>query len=63
MAAPKTVLCPTCRRETPWGGNPNRPFCCARCRMTDLGNWAAEHYRIPAGPVTEEAEDDDAAED
>jgi endogenous inhibitor of DNA gyrase (YacG/DUF329 family) len=24
-----------------------RPFCSERCRLIDLGNWAAENYRLP----------------
>lgn len=24
-----------------------RPFCSERCRLIDLGNWAAENYRVP----------------
>jgi endogenous inhibitor of DNA gyrase (YacG/DUF329 family) len=27
--------------------NPDRPFCSARCRLIDLGNWVAEKYWIP----------------
>ena len=42
-----TVKCPTCRKETPWGNNPHRPFCSERCRLVDLGAWAQERYRIP----------------
>jgi len=35
-----------------------RPFCTERCRMIDLGAWAAEAYRVPvAGPADAEAED------
>jgi endogenous inhibitor of DNA gyrase (YacG/DUF329 family) len=51
MPAPKTVPCPACRREAPWENNPHRPFCSERCRLTDLGNWAAERYRIPGAPA------------
>ena len=29
------------------------PFCSARCKDADLGNWAEEKYRIPA-PLDEE---------
>ena len=58
MAAPKTAPCPTCRRETPWEGNPDRPFCSERCRLADFGNWAGERYRIAGAPV----EPDPAAE-
>jgi len=28
-------------------GNRWRPFCSERCRMIDLGRWAAEEYRMP----------------
>jgi endogenous inhibitor of DNA gyrase (YacG/DUF329 family) len=52
---PETVRCPTCRRITAWAGNPDRPFCSARCRLQDFGNWAAERYRIPGETVPSEA--------
>jgi endogenous inhibitor of DNA gyrase (YacG/DUF329 family) len=32
-----------------------RPFCSERCKIIDLGDWAAERYRVPA----EEPPDDD----
>jgi len=41
------VTCPVCKRKTPWKNNSFRPFCSDRCRLTDLGKWAAEEYRIP----------------
>jgi uncharacterized protein len=47
----RTVRCPTCRQPTPWQNNPHRPFCSERCRLRDLGNWAAERYRIPGTRV------------
>jgi endogenous inhibitor of DNA gyrase (YacG/DUF329 family) len=25
-----------------------RPFCSERCKLVDLGDWAAERYRVPA---------------
>jgi uncharacterized protein len=43
------MVCPLCRRPTAWEENPWRPFCSERCQLTDLGTWAAEHYRVP-GP-------------
>jgi uncharacterized protein len=36
-----------------------RPFCSERCRLTDLGAWATESYRIPAKPAADEGEPDD----
>ena len=41
--------CPICRKVITWEGNPDRPFCSERCRLIDLGNWAAEEYSLPAG--------------
>jgi hypothetical protein len=40
------VRCPYCRKETTWEENPFRPFCSERCRLIDLGQWAAEEYRL-----------------
>ena len=50
----RAVRCPTCRRETPWEGNPHRPFCSERCQLLDLAAWADERYRIPGEPVPAE---------
>jgi endogenous inhibitor of DNA gyrase (YacG/DUF329 family) len=27
--------------------NKSRPFCSERCRLIDLGKWAADEYRLP----------------
>jgi hypothetical protein len=43
---------------TNWQGNPDRPFCSPRCRLIDLGRWADETYRIPAGNPSPEDEGD-----
>ena len=46
-----TVTCPACGKPASFEpSNRWRPFCCERCRMTDLGAWASESYRIPAKP-------------
>jgi endogenous inhibitor of DNA gyrase (YacG/DUF329 family) len=55
------VECPTCRVETPWHGNPHRPFCSERCRLIDLGAWIDEKHRVPGEPVDFEHEIDEAA--
>ncbi|MGY2942229.1 uncharacterized protein ACVWWM_002420 [Ewingella americana] len=32
-----------------WGEqSPYRPFCCKRCQLIDLGEWADEEKRIPS---------------
>ncbi|MGL5287579.1 MAG: DNA gyrase inhibitor YacG [Aeromonas sp.] len=44
------VTCPTCQKEVEWGPqSPYRPFCCKRCQLIDLGEWASEEKRIPGG--------------
>jgi len=48
------VRCPSCRKPARWTGNPYRPFCSERCKLTDLGNWAAERYRVPGEKVSAE---------
>ncbi|MDO4894428.1 MULTISPECIES: DNA gyrase inhibitor YacG [Moraxella] len=40
--------CPTCQQPAIWQDNPNRPFCSERCKLIDLGAWAAEDYKIQA---------------
>ncbi len=51
------MKCPVCKRETPPGGA-YAPFCSDRCRLIDLGNWAAEKYKIST-PLKPEDEDED----
>lgn len=44
----RIVLCPTCNARVKWSpGNEFRPFCSERCKLIDLGAWAAEQHRIP----------------
>ena len=41
------VKCPTCRKTTLWQAqNKHRPFCCERCKLIDLGEWANESHVI-----------------
>ena len=47
----ETVNCPTCGNAVSWtAANPHRPFCGERCQLIDLGEWAAERYRVPGEP-------------
>ena len=39
------MKCPICKKDVQ-PGDPDAPFCSARCRTIDLGNWAAEKYVI-----------------
>ena len=51
MSSPREVACPHCGRKTPYSPeNRWRPFCSERCRLTDLGAWASEAYRVPGEP-------------
>lgn len=51
------VPCPTCNRPVEWSENsPWRPFCTERCKLIDLGAWAAEKHAI-AGEEAGDAED------
>ncbi len=44
----RTVACPTCGARVEWTKESRfRPFCSERCRLIDLGAWAAESYRVP----------------
>jgi len=46
-----TVQCPTCSAPVEWKAeNTYRPFCCERCKLIDLGAWAAEEHAITDCP-------------
>ena len=51
-ATPITVVkCPTCQTDVVWGEQSQyRPFCCKRCQLIDLGEWAEEEKAIPGAP-------------
>lgn len=46
------VQCPTCSKAVAWlPSSRHRPFCCERCRLIDLGEWAEGNRRIPSDPA------------
>lgn len=48
----KKIACPTCaKKETWYADNAFRPFCSERCKLIDLGAWAAEEHAIPGEDV------------
>jgi uncharacterized protein len=51
------LRCPICKKPTDSDKDKEFPFCSERCRLTDLGNWASEKYK-----VTEPAMDEDGPE-
>jgi len=49
LNAPRVVACPRCGAAVQWTVESKwRPFCSERCKLIDLGEWAAERYRVPA---------------
>ena len=58
MKQPIIVQCPTCQKAVEWSEQSLwRPFCCERCRLIDLGEWADESHHI-AGEEHRLLEDD-----
>jgi len=54
----KIVKCPTCKKDVEWVATSNyRPFCCKRCRLIDLGDWASEKHAIADEPFLENNDD------
>lgn len=50
--------CPTCGRPVPWTeASTWRPFCSERCKLIDLGAWAAEKHAIAGEAIQPDAED------
>jgi len=52
------LKCPICRQPVDSETTPEFPFCSARCRERDLGNWATEKYKV-AAPNMDESELDE----
>jgi endogenous inhibitor of DNA gyrase (YacG/DUF329 family) len=53
-ARARTIRCPQCKAPALWSrDNRFRPFCSERCKLSDLGAWATEQYRV-AGPAGED---------
>lgn len=49
--------CPICKKKTDLDKDADFPFCSERCRLTDLGNWSSEKYKI-SEPAADESEAD-----
>jgi uncharacterized protein len=55
------VTCPTCKGKLDWSPKSRfRPFCSERCRLIDLGAWAAEKYAVPVEAIDPEQDADPA---
>ncbi|MGB0936346.1 MAG: DNA gyrase inhibitor YacG [Colwellia sp.] len=61
------VSCPQCSTDVLWVKESTfKPFCSERCKLIDLGDWAAENHKIsqPLQANIELSEDDlDALEE
>ena len=53
---PAIVTCPQCGKDVIWDKqtSPFRPFCSERCKLIDLGEWAAGNYNIPLTEKSDE---------
>ena len=56
-----TMRCPICKKEVA-PADPHVPFCSDRCRVIDLGNWAAERYVVSTPASPEELEEPESLE-
>ena len=57
---PLIVKCPVCRHPVPWTAEQEfKPFCCERCKLIDLGEWAMEEKRIPGELLAKENDSDE----
>jgi len=45
----KAARCPICKQEVAERSK-NFPFCSARCKLVDAGNWFEGTYRVKADP-------------
>jgi endogenous inhibitor of DNA gyrase (YacG/DUF329 family) len=58
------MKCPICKKKEVALGDAEFPFCSARCRTIDLGNWASGKYVIssplpPGDDGIERTDEDD----
>ena len=55
MSQPLTIECPTCGAQVEWSAKSlYRPFCSERCKLIDLGAWAAEEHAIPGNDLEDD---------
>jgi uncharacterized protein len=55
-------VCPICKRPAPpRAENTAFPFCNARCKQVDLGQWLTEKYRVPTSEPDESGETSEQA--
>jgi endogenous inhibitor of DNA gyrase (YacG/DUF329 family) len=55
------MKCPICKKEVQLT-DAEFPFCSERCRLIDLGNWAAEKYVVSEPAAGREGKQDEDEE-
>jgi uncharacterized protein len=50
------MKCPICKKPVKLD-DPFMPFCCERCKLIDLGEWASEKYVI-SSPIESSLDED-----
>ena len=64
MQSVRKVSCPACGKQTVFGPeNRWRPFCSERCKTLDLGDWAAERYRVASEEKLEDKDEKKKSDD
>jgi endogenous inhibitor of DNA gyrase (YacG/DUF329 family) len=62
-----TAACPICQKPLVYADDAERkrlmPFCSARCKLIDLGEWMSEKYRVASSQRVEDIEGADPRED
>jgi len=53
MKIKEQSVCPICNK---FAEKPHMPFCSARCKLIDLGNWIDGGYRLRSEEVPSEGE-------
>jgi endogenous inhibitor of DNA gyrase (YacG/DUF329 family) len=55
--------CPTCQKQIVWNEKfAYRPFCCERCKLIDLGEWASENNKIAGSSIYDDKFSEDFQE-
>lgn len=63
MTSKKEISCPTCGKKDTWTvENKFKPFCSERCKLIDLGAWAAEDYKVSGESADAGKKEDDEDE-
>ncbi len=59
MSKDLLVSCPNCKKSVAWNDKfPFKPFCSERCKLIDLGEWAAEKHKIEGESVQNHQDSD-----